>query len=165
MIRRFGVPRAEEGTGFQRQIQGSVRAGRSLTNTRNDVIQRLFLNRCVNLSGVQRAVETEQICDKTRNMRCRHGSSREDANRPIVESRNDIETRSPDVDTGSEVGEICLCVVNCRGRDGDGLRDAGRGGGGDILVIVSCGNNDRDTKIEELGGTESLARTNFLHPS
>ena len=52
-----------------------------------------------------------------------HRSPGEDLSRTVVESRNDIKTRSPDVDACTEVRERSLGVRNGGGGDCDSLLD------------------------------------------
>jgi hypothetical protein len=74
-----------------------------LTNSRKDAYQRRLLNRGFDLGRSQGAIETEQISDEAGNVWGRHRGSGKDLSRSVVESGNYVETRSPDVDTGTKV--------------------------------------------------------------
>ena len=77
-------------------------------------------------------------------------SSGKGPSRSIVESRDDVDARSPDVDTGTKVRKGSLGIVDGRGCDGDSLLDASRGGVGSVLVVVSGSDDNGNTEVKEL---------------
>ena len=121
-----------------------------LTNSSNNVIEPFVLDSGFDLSGAQRAIETEEVSDETCNMRCGHRSSGKDLSRSVVESRDDIETRSPDVNASAKVREGSFGVVNGGGGDGDGLLDTSGRNVNNVLVLVPGGNDNRDAGAKKL---------------
>ena len=79
-----------------------------------------------------------------------HRGSRQDLGRSVIEGRDYVKTRSPDVDAGTKVGEGSLSVVDGRGCDGDCLFDTCGGGIDSVLILVSRGDDNRDAGVEEL---------------
>ena len=110
----------------------------------------MVLDGSLDLSGAQGAIEAEEVGDKARNMRSSHRGSRKDPSRSVVESRDDIETRSPDVDAGTEIREGSLGVGNSGGGDSDSLFGASGRDVGNVLIVVSGGNDNRDARVKEL---------------
>jgi len=121
-----------------------------LTNSSNDVVECLVLDGGFNLGRVQRTIETEEVSDETSNVWGGHGSSGKGLSRSIVGSGDDVETRSPDINASTEVGERSLGVVNSGCSDGDSLLDASRGDIDNVLVLVSGGNDNGNTGVKEL---------------
>ena len=76
-----------------------------LTNSRKHILQRCVLNCYLDLSRAQRAIETEQISNEAGNVWGGHGGSRKDVGRSVIESRDYVKTRSPDVDARTKIGE------------------------------------------------------------
>lgn len=122
----------------------------TLTDSRQDVLECLVLNGGIDLSRAQRTVQTEEIGNKARDMWCGHRSPREALGRTIVESRDDIEARSPNVDTGAKVREGGLGVGDGRGTDGDSFPDPSGGGADSVLVVISGSNDNGDSGVKEL---------------
>ena len=69
-----------------------------LTNSGKNVLECLALDGGIDLSRTQGAIETKEVSDETSDMRGGHRSSGEALSRSVVKSRDDIETRSPDID-------------------------------------------------------------------
>lgn len=122
----------------------------------------MALDRGIDLSRAQGAIETKEVSDETGNMWGGHRSSGKAPNRSVVESREDIETRSPDVNAGAEVREGSLCVGNGGGGNGNSLADTSGGGVDDIFVPVPGGNDNSDTRIKELEDERGLGWSNGL---
>jgi len=59
-------------------------------------------------------------------------------------------TGSPDINGGTMIGELGLCIIESRSGDGDRLLTAGGRVVARILVIVSGGYNDGDTGVVKL---------------
>ena len=110
----------------------------------------MVLDGSLDLSGAQRAIEAEEVGNKARNMRRSHRGSRKDSSRSVVESRDDIETGSPDVDAGTEIREGSLGVGNSGGGDGDSLFGTSGRDVGNVLILISGGNDNRDAAVKEL---------------
>ena len=79
-----------------------------------------------------------------------HRSSVKNRNRFVWESRNDSNTRGPHIHTGTEVREVSLSVVDGRSCDGYSLPNTSGRAGGNVFVVVSGSDDDRDTEVEEL---------------
>lgn len=104
----------------------------------------------VDLGGAQRAVETEEISDETRNMWGGHRSSGKGLNRSIVVSRNDVEARGPDINARTKVRERSLGVGDGGGSNGNGLFDTSGRVVDNILVVVSRSDDNGDAGVKEL---------------
>jgi len=63
---------------------------------------------------------------------------------------DDRDTRSPDVDNGTIVGEGSLGIVDIRGSDGDGRGGASWRSVGSVDIGVTSGNDDVDTTGSQL---------------
>jgi len=121
-----------------------------LTNSRKNVLECLALDSGVDLGGAQGAIESKEVSDEASDMRGGHGSSGELLGRSVIESRDDIEARSPDVDARTEVREGSLGIGDGGGGDGDGLLDASGGFIDNVLVVVSCSDDNSDAGVKEL---------------
>lgn len=121
-----------------------------LTNSGKNVLECLALDGGIDLSGAQGAIETKEVSDEASDMWGGHGSSGEALSRPVVESRDNIETRSPDIDAWTEVREGSLSVGDGGGADGNRLLDASGGTVDSVFVVVSGSDDNRNAGVEEL---------------
>ena len=121
-----------------------------LTDTSENVLKRLFIDKLGDLGRGQRAVDAEEVRGKTSDVRSSHGSSRDHVGLPIVPSGNDVQARSPDINGCTEIGERGLCILDSRSADGDRLLNASGRVVAGVLVIVSGGYDDCDTAIVKL---------------
>jgi hypothetical protein len=128
-----------------------------LTNSRKDILESSALDGSIDLSRAQRAIETEEVSNETRNMWCGHGSPGKALSRSVVKSGDDIETRSPDVDACTEVREGSLGVGNGGGGDGNGLVNTSWGGVDNVLVLVSSSNDNGDARVKELEEEQGIS--------
>ena len=123
---------------------------KKLTDTSENVLKRLRVDKLGDLGRVQRTVGAEEVRGETSNVRSSHGSSRDHVGLPIVPSGNDVQTRSPDIDDGTEIGERGLCILDSRSANGDSLLNASGRGAVRVLIVVPGGYDDGDTAIEKL---------------
>jgi len=79
-----------------------------------------------------------------------HRSPGEYLDRSVVESRNDVETRSPDVDAGTGIREGSFGVGDGGGGNSDSLPDACRRDILNVLVLVSGSNDNGYAGIKQL---------------
>lgn len=141
-----------------------------LTNSRKNIVEPSALDGGIDLKGAQSAIDTEEVSGETRNMWGGHRSPREGLSRSVVESRDDVETRSPDVDTCAKVREGSLGVINRGGGNGDSFLDASWRAVDSILVLVSGGDDNSDPEVKELreeqrvrtGGWLGISRRGLL---
>ena len=121
-----------------------------LTDTSENVLKRLFIDKLGDLGRGQRGVDAEEVRGKTSDVRSSHGSSRDHVGLPIVPSGNDVQTRSPDIDGSTEIGEVGLDVGNGRSSDGNSLQNASGRVFARVIVIVSGGYDDGDAAVIKL---------------
>ena len=133
-----------------------------LTNSRNNIVECLFLDGGFDLGGTQRTIEAEEVSDETGNMWGGHRSSGKGLGRPIVEGGNNVESRSPDVDARTEVRKRSLGVLNGGGGNGDSLFDASGRGVNSVLVLVSGSNDNSDAGVEELEEEQGIETDEWL---
>ena len=128
---------------------------KKLTDTSENVLKRLRVDKLGDLGRVQRTVGAEEVRGETSNVRSSHGSSRDHVGLPIVPSGNDVQTRSPDIDDGTEIGERGLCILDSRSANGDSLLNTSGRVFARVIVIVSGGDSDGNATVVKLK-TESL---------
>ena len=95
-------------------------------------------------------------------MRGGHGSSGKDLGRSVVESRDDVEAGSPDINTGAEVREGSFGVGDGGGGNGDGLLDTSRRTVGNVLVLVPGSNDNGDTGVKKLDEEQEIQVDEWL---
>ena len=128
---------------------------KKLTNTTKNVLKRLITDNLSDLCWGQSAVDAEEVCGETSNVRGSHRGSRDHIGPPIVPSGNDVQTRSPDIDGSTEIGEVGLDIGNGRSSDGKSLQNASGRVFARVIVIVSGSDSDGNTAVVKLK-TESL---------
>jgi len=127
-----------------------TRSKKALTDVAENVLKRQFINSLSNLVWGQRAVEAEEVCGETSNVRSSHGSSRDHVGLPIIPSGNDVQAGSEDINGGTIVGEEGPLIIDIRSGDSDRLCNTGRRVVACIIVIVSSGDGDCDTVFIKL---------------
>jgi len=137
----------------------------TLTNSSKNVIERFVLDGGFDLSGAQSAIETEEVSDETGDMRCGHRSPGKDLSRSVIKSRDDVETGSPDVDTGAKVREGSFGVGNGGGGNGNSFPDTSGRSVVNILVLVPGGNDNRDTRAKKLKEEQEIRTDERFDPS
>jgi len=128
---------------------------KKLTDAGESVLERLRVDKLGDLGRGQSAVEAEEVRGETSNVRSSHGRSRDTLGLPIVPSRNDVQTRSPDINGGTKVGERGLDILDSRSGDGNRLLNTSGRVVACVLVVVPCGYDDSNAAIVKLE-TESL---------
>ena len=123
---------------------------KKLTDTTENTIKRFFLDNRGDFGWGQSAVEAEEVCGETGNVRAGHGSSAVDVGLPARESGSDVHAGGPDINDGSIIGEVGFRVIDIRCRDGDRLLNAGRRVLARVLVIVPGGYDDSGTVVVKL---------------
>jgi len=123
---------------------------KKLTDIAEHAIKCFLLDYCGNFGRGQSAVEAEEVCGETGNVRSSHGSSVDGVSLPVFPGGRDVHACSPDIDNGAKIGEVGLRVIDVRSADGDNLFDAGRRGVARVLIIVSGGYDDGDTTVVKL---------------
>jgi len=129
--------------------------GDKLTDTTENILKRSFVNNLGDLSWGQRAVDTEEVCDETSNVRSSHGCSRNGFGPPIIPSGSDVQAGSEDIDGGTIIGELGPCILDSRSGDGNRFPNTSGGGIFCVPIIVSSGYNDGNTAVGKLK-TESF---------
>ena len=92
-------------------------------------------------------------------MRCGHRSPGKGLSRSVIKSRDDVETGSPDIDTGTKIREGSFGVGNGGCGDGNSLPDTSGRSVVNILVLVPGGNDNRDARAKKLKEEQEI-RTN-----
>ena len=123
---------------------------KQLTDTAENTIECFFIDNRGDFGWGQRAVEAEQVCGETGNMRSGHGSPLHLFSPPTSAGGNDVQAGSPDINGGTIIGFIELFIIERRSGDGDHLLNAGRRVAARILVIVSGRYDDSDTTVVKL---------------
>ena len=79
-------------------------------------------------------LETLEVKSKTNDVRASHGSTGDGVGGSgrADPSRKDVETRSEDIDSAAEVGEVGTGIVAADSADGDGRRGGGGGSAGGV---------------------------------
>ena len=151
--RRFSVRRSNRQHGEK-----------ELTDTTENVLERLLINKLGDLGWGQRAVEAEEVCGKTSNVRGSHGGSRDHFGLPIVPGGNDVQARSPDVNWGTEIGEVGLRILDSGSADGNRLLNASGRVIARVTVIVSGGHDDGNTTVVKLGAESLVSVAAAFYP-
>ena len=123
---------------------------KQLTDTSENVLKRLFIDNLGYLGWSQSAVDAEEVCGETSNVRSGHGTSREHLGLPIIPSGYDINAGSVDINEGTIIGGGGHCILECRSGDGNRLPNAGRRVVLHVIVIAPCGYDDGDTAVVKL---------------
>ena len=160
------VPAATGNTDFSVRRSNTQHGEKKLTDTAENITQCLFINNLGNSGWGQRAVEAEEICGETSNVRSSHGSSVNGFSLPVIPGGSDVQAGSPDVDGGTPIREVGLCVIDSRSGDGDRLLNTGRRVVARVLVVVSGGHDDSDTAVVKLKMESSVSGVAVtFHPS
>ena len=123
---------------------------KKLTDVAENVLKRPFIDDCGDLGWSQRAVEAEEVCGETSNMRSGHGSSRGQIGLPIIPSGDDLRAGSEDINWGTKIGEDAYFIIVSRRGDSDRLLNASGRAVARVLAVVPCGYDDRDTAVVKL---------------
>ena len=135
---------------FSFQGPNTQHGEKRLTDVTENVLKRLCIDSRGNLVWGQSAVDAEEVCGETSNVRSGHGSTRDRIGPPVVPSGSDVQAGSKDIDGGTIIGEVGPLIIDIRGGDGDRLLSAGRGVVARIVVIVSGGYDDGDAAVVKL---------------
>jgi len=122
------VEQLVDGTGSYGQWwlqRPEIKHGKGLTDTGESIITCFVIDNRGDFGWGQRAIEAEEVCGKTSNMRGSRGSSAGGFSLPVIPGGGDVQPGSPDVDGGTIIGEVGLCVIDSRSGDGDRLLNAG----------------------------------------
>jgi len=92
----------------------------------------------------------EEVCGETSNVRGSHGCSRDHFGLPIVPGGNDVQAGSPDINGGTEIGEVGLHIGDSSSGDGNRLLNASGRVFARVIVIVSGGYDDGNTAVVKL---------------
>jgi len=136
------VPEAAGNTNFSVWRSSVQPRGKKLTYLVESTRKSTTINSRSDISWFQRAIKTKKVGSITGDMGCSHRSSRDGVGLSIVPSGSDVYSRSEDIDGGTEVGEVCDCIIERRSADSDGFFNTGRRGVARVLVLVSGGDND-----------------------
>jgi len=144
------VPAATGNADFSVRRSNVQHEVKQLTDTAENTVERFFIDNRGDFDWGQRAVEAEEVCGETGNVRSSHGSPLLLFSPPTSAGGNDVHAGSPDVDGGTIVGFTPLCIIERRSGDGDHLLNAGRRVVARVLVIVSGRHDDGDTAVVKL---------------
>jgi len=140
---------------------------KQLTDTVQNIIKCSFIDDRSDLGWSQRAVDAEEVCGETGNVRSSHGSSVDGVGLPVVPGGSDLHSGSPDINGGTIIGEVGLRVIDIRSGDGDRLFSAGGRDVSRVLIFVSGGNDNGDTTVVKLKMESHVSdvSANFHPPS
>jgi len=159
------VPAATGGADFSVCRPNMRHGGKKLTDTTENILERLGIDKLGDLGWGQSAVEAKEVCGETSNVRSGHGSSRDHVGLPVVPSGNDVQAGSPDVNGSTKVGERGPDVLDSGSADGNRLLNASGRVLARVIVTVPGGYDDRNAAVIKLK-TESFVSGDALtfHP-
>jgi len=134
----------------QRPGSNIQRGAKQLTDTAENVLKRLCIDTVANLVWGQSAVDAEEVCGETSNMRSSHGRPRDHIGTPVIPSGNDVHARSEDINRGTKIGEGGPCIMDITSTDSDCLLSAGRRVVDCVGIIVPGGYDDCDAAVVKL---------------
>jgi len=123
---------------------------KKLTDVTENTIECAVLNSLGDLRWGQSAVDAEEVCGVTSNVRSGHGSSRDGIGPPIIPSGSDVQAGGPDFDGGTIIREAGLCIIESRSGDGDRFLNTGRRVVARVIVTVPGGYGDGNTSVVKL---------------
>ena len=137
------------------QAKRATRRRKKLTDATENVLERLSIDKLGDLGWGQRAVETEEVCGETSNVRGSHGSSRNHLGLPVVPGGDDVQAGSPDINGGTKIGEVGLDIQDSGSGDSNRLPNASGRVFARVIVTAPGGYDDGNTTVIKLR-TESL---------
>ena len=126
------------------------RGVKKLTDTANNTVECLVINDRGDSGWGQCAVEAEEVCGETGDVRSGHGSSADGLSLPVIPGGSDVHAGGPDTNAGTIIGVAGLRVVDIGIGNGDRVLRAGRRDVDRVPVFVSGGCDDGDTTVVKL---------------
>jgi len=126
------------------------RGAKKLTETIKNIFKCPFIDNLGDFSWAQRAVDAEEACDVTSNVRSSLGSSRYRVGPPIFPSGSDVLAGSKDINAGAKVGVLGHCIIESGISYSDHFRKAAGGVFFRVLGMVSGSCDDGNTGPEKL---------------
>ena len=144
------VPAATGNPDFSIPRSNTQQGAKQLTDTTENTIKCFFVDDRGDSGWSQRAVEAEEVCGETGNVRSSHGGSADGVSFLARPGGSDVHAGSPDINAATIIGVAGLRVVDIGIGDGDRLFNTGRRKVARILVFVSGAYDDGDTAVVKL---------------
>ena len=144
------VPSAAGNADFSIRRSKRQRGAKELTDTGESFSKCLVIDHLGDFGWGQGTVDAEEVCGESSNVRSSRGCSAGDFSLPIIPGGSDVQAGSPDLDRGTIIGEVGLCVIESRSGDSDRFLSAGRRVFFRVLVLASSGYDDGYTAFVKL---------------
>ena len=144
------VPLATGSADFSIRRSKRQRGAKELTDTGDSIRKCLVTNHLGDFGWGQGTVDAEEVSGESSNMRSSHGSSLAEFSLPVIPGGKNVNAGGPDIDGGTIIGEVGLCVIESGSGDGDRFLNTSRRVPARILGVVPRAYDDGNTVVIKL---------------